>query len=195
MGTGGGESLARIIAGLSPATRVVATEEWVVNAPVAHRRLAPLGVAIVRCHSRQLPFGAATFDLVLNRHEELDPAEVARVLQPGGRLVTQQVGSDNWPELRRFFPHMADFGDHYHAYAASFRRAGLAVDRAIHAQKVAYASVGDVVFMLLVAPWEIPDFDPERELEALLALEEECGTEAGIVLTETRYLLTARKPD
>jgi hypothetical protein len=48
--------------------------------------------------------------------------------------------------------------------------------------------------MLMVAPWEIPGFDPEAEIDALLALEDAHGTDQGIVLTLSRYVMTARKP-
>ena len=103
LGTGGGEVFSRVIAGSG--VRCIATEEWVVNAPVARDRLASIGVGVVRCDSLRLPLRNCAFDLVLDRHEALDPAEVARVLRAGGRVITQQVGPDNWPELRRFFPH------------------------------------------------------------------------------------------
>ena len=62
-------------------------------------RLSAIGAPVVHASSLHLPFGAGAFELVLNRHEELDPAEVARILAPGGRFLTQQVGSDNWREL------------------------------------------------------------------------------------------------
>jgi hypothetical protein len=47
---------------------------------------------------------------------------------------------------------------------------------------------------LLIAKDDIPDFDFERDAEALLAVESALGTPEGIVLTEPRYLLEARKP-
>jgi hypothetical protein len=70
----------------------------------------------------------------------------------------------------------------------------MVVAGARHDQKVAHASLGDLVFMLLTAPDKVPGFDPEREVAALLTLEDECGTADGIVLTESRFILTARKP-
>src|SRR5438477_9654810 len=100
LGTGGGERLSAIVAGL-PA-RVVATEEWEPNVPVAGRRLTPLGVRVVQASSLRLPFADAAFDLVLDRHEELEPKEIARVLRPGGRLLTQQVDRNDWRELARY---------------------------------------------------------------------------------------------
>jgi SAM-dependent methyltransferase len=193
LGTGGGERLALIIHGTS--ARVIATEEWHVNAPVAYRRLRPLGVPVVRCSSLALPFGSASFDLVLDRHEALEPAEVARVLAPRGVVLTQQVGPHNWPELRRFFPRKTDFGDHFHDYQRGFRDAGLTIDDVRwHDDTVAFERLSDLVFMLLVAPWEAPGFDPERDVDTLIAIEDALRREEGIVLTEPRYLIRAHKP-
>src|SRR5262245_18754505 len=73
MGTGGAEFLSKV--GSSLPARVVATEEWTVNAPIAHHRLKPFGIDVVRCRSLNLPFQDIAFDLVLNRHEELLPHE------------------------------------------------------------------------------------------------------------------------
>jgi len=192
LGTGGGEILSALRPSL-PNT-VVATEEWIVNAPIAFRRLSPLGVHVVRAKSMQLSFADASFDLLLSRHEEFAPGEVARVLAPGGRFVTQQVGRLNWRELRRHFPRMTDFGDLRSECVEAFHRIGFAVESKEHTHRVAYASLGDIVFMLSVAPWEIPDFDLERDLDALLALEMDCGTADGLLVTESRYLIIARKP-
>jgi SAM-dependent methyltransferase len=191
LGTGGGEVLERIVAGVD--ARVVATEEWKVNAPVARRRLSPLGAEVVNCSSYDLPFLDDSFDLVLDRHEALIPEETMRVLQAGGWVITQQVIPEHWPELTEFFPHREMFDDHYRIYAEAFEAAGMAVQRARFEHRVSYATLGDVVFMLLIAPWTIPNFDPEREIDALIALEDACRTDDGIVLTEGYYLITVQK--
>ena len=192
-GTGGGEVLSRIASGL--AARFIASEEWHVNVPVARARLAPLGIDVLRADSTRPPFRDASFDLVLDRHEALDPAATARLLRPGGTVITQQCGSDDWRELNRFFPHGTDFGDHYRTYAEGFASAGLTIERRErHERRSAYPDLGDVVYMLLVAPWWQPSFDPEQDIDTLLALEDGLRTEDGIVLTDVRYLLIARKP-
>lgn len=191
LGTGGGE----VLATLRPALprRIVATEPWVVNAPVAFHRLSPLGVDVVRADSLGLPFRDASFDLILDRHEEFRPAEVDRVLTLGGRFVTQQVGRSNWRELRRYIPRMTDLGDLRSRYVREFRGLGLVVDSLEHEFRVAYPSLGDFVFLLCVAPWEIPDFSVDRDLDALLAFEADCTMADGLVVTESRYLIVARK--
>jgi hypothetical protein len=128
---------------------------------------------------------------------------VARVLAPGGHVVTQQVGPENWRELQDYFSsatagnrsRIEDFGDIRGDYAAGFESAGLTVTRdESHDYKVAYGGLGEMVFMLLVTPWTIPDFDVEGDLEALLALEAGCSTDDGLVMTWSRFLLLAEKP-
>ncbi|HZQ38835.1 MAG TPA: class I SAM-dependent methyltransferase, partial [Dehalococcoidia bacterium] len=173
MGTGGGE----LIATLRPALprRMVATEEWPPNVPVAARRLAPLGVSVLGAASLRLPFRDASFDLVLNRHEYLDCAEIARVLRPGGYVVTQQVGEENWRELRRFFPRMQRFSGLHAAYRDGFAAAGLTIVRdEEHSYRVAYPTLSELVYLLSVMPWVVPDFALDRDLDALLALERAC---------------------
>jgi SAM-dependent methyltransferase len=193
LGTGGGERLSAIVR--DSRTRSVATEEWHGNAPVAHRTLHPLGADVVRCSSLVLPFASAAFDLVLDRHEALEPAEVARVLTAGGIVLTQQVGPDNWPELRPYFPEKTAFGNHFDTYQRGLRDSGLILDDVRwHDDTVAFERLSDLVFMLLVAPWEAPTFDPDTDVDRLIALEDALRRPAGIALTEPRYLIRAHKP-
>lgn len=194
LGTGGGEVLGRIAAGSE--ARFVATEQWGVNARVAYERLGAAGVPLVWCETGEarLPFAAASFDVVLSRHTALDPLEVDRVLRPGGRVLTQQVTPDTWPELRHFFPRMTVFPEHYSEYPAVWERLGYEVARRRHEWRSAFATLGDLVQMLLVAPWYVPALDIGTDLDALLALERELGGAEGIVVTEGRYLVEARKP-
>ncbi len=101
---------------------------------------------------------------------------------------------NSWQELRRFFPRQTVHPPHEDAYRDWFERAGYAVQQERRPYAAVFRSLGDLVFRLLVAPWEIPHPDVERDFEALLAIERELGTGAGIPLTEGRYLLRARKP-
>ena len=84
MGTGGGEWLSR----RRRAARTVATEGWAPNVPIASARLVPLGAVVVQDEGAvdnveqasgrprgRLPFRAAAFDLVVNRHEAFVASE------------------------------------------------------------------------------------------------------------------------
>ena len=93
--TGGGE----VLATLGVPSGSVALEPYPPNLPVARARLLPYGIEVRARTDRRLPCDSSDFDLVLNRHGALDPAEIARVLRPGGVFWTQQVGADNDAEL------------------------------------------------------------------------------------------------
>ena len=194
LGTGGGEVLLRVAGGTN--ARVIATEQWGPNARLAHGRLRARGIPLIWCEAegRRMPFRDATFDLVLDRHEALDPVEVDRVLSAGGTLLTQQVTSRTWPELRRFFPRATAFANHDDEYPAAFRGFGYEVEFRRNDFEVAFPSLAALVQMLVVAPWTIPDFGVERDIEALRALERDLSAPDGIVLHDGRYLLRARKP-
>ncbi len=191
IGSGGGEFLSLVRSSLPHTT--LATEEWRVNAPIAKRRLSALDVDVIRCRSMKLPLRSQLFDIVLDRHEELDPAEVARVLSPGGHVVTQQVG-DHWRELKRYFPRASDFSKIFTDYVRGFQEAGLVILRKErHYYKTAYRGLEEFVYLLSIAPWEVPGFSLEKDLDALLALESGQLTAEGLTLTESRFLIVAEK--
>ena len=161
---------------------------------MAARRLA--GRAhVVRASSLRLPFQDARFDLVLSRHEELSPKEMARVLTPGGQCLTQQVASDYWPELRAVFPEMTRFPDHYSEYQREVIEEGLRVEEAREFRRpVRFRELGHLVYQLVAGPWILPSFSVESHREALARLEERVQSPQGLVVTEAFYLLRVRAP-
>ena len=80
-------------------------------------------------------------------------------------------------------------------YQQGFTDAGLTVtDARWHERRIAFATLGDLVYMMLVAPWSFPTCDPAADIDALLLIEDELATPDGIAVTEVRYLLIAHKP-
>jgi SAM-dependent methyltransferase len=100
--TGGGEILASVPR-RPPLT--VATESWPPNVAKATALLHPLGAVVVACPDEPpLPFGDAAFDLVVSRHPvRAWWEEIARVLRPGGRYFSQEVGPASVFELAEYF--------------------------------------------------------------------------------------------
>ena len=189
MGTGGGELFSTILEGY--AGFAIATEEWPPNVPIAAQRLSLLGTSVVNASGSHLSFSRGSLDLILNSHVDLSPSDVARVLAPGGRVFTQQVGRNEWQEIAEFFPRTSKEGrvDEFRSYQAGFKSHGLTVTLArSHDTPVAYRSLGDVLYMFVgVMPqWRNHRFDLESDLDALLAMEQKLAGEKGIVLTESR---------
>jgi SAM-dependent methyltransferase len=193
IGTGGGERLARYCRDYRGS--VIATEGWGVNVPVATETLRPVGIQVVHCDDEHLPFGPNAFDLVLNRHSGLNPADVARVMKPGATVYTQQVW-DHWRELKLFLPRMVEYRGHFRRYREEFARSGLElIDVQGQVVPAAYKNLEEFVFMLCVANWTVPDFDPlGSDLEALLALEAARTIGGELVLSDGAFVIEARKP-
>ena len=91
--TGGGEFLL----GLGhPCQLLAATEAYPPNVQLCKDTLLPLGIDFRQADgSGALPWPKESFDLVINRHGDFNPAEIFRVLKPGGVFITQQVGAEN----------------------------------------------------------------------------------------------------
>ena len=200
MGTGGGEFLASL-APLPPAS--VATEAYAPNVPVAARRLHPLGVRVVAIgDDERLPFADDSFDAVINRHESYVPSEVFRILRPGGRFITQQVGELETIELNeqlqarvhgRVTPSYP--GWNLDTALAGLVQAGFEiVDRREAFPRSIFYDIGAVVYYLRAVPWQIPDFSVEAYRDALFALHRRIEAEGALVARAHRFYIEARKP-
>jgi SAM-dependent methyltransferase len=197
MGTGGGELLASLHP-LPSLTR--ATEGYAPNLPVARARLEPLGIAVAEVgEDGHLPFADGAFDLVINRHEYYDPGEVWRVLRPGGRFITQQVGGDDDRELNTLLgaPNAThEYGFWTLDYALpSLKSADFRITRADEARIPSrFTDVGAIVYYLKITPWQIPDFSVERYLAPLQQLHRRCQRHGPIIVHSHRFIIAAEKP-
>lgn len=196
MGTGGGEFLSSLTP-LPPETW--ATEGYRPNLPVAAARLAPLGVRVIAVEDEhRLPLPDAHFDLVINRHESFDPAEVRRILRPGGVFLTQQVGGRDNIELNEALQDAVSlsYGDWSLATAAAqLRAAGLeVVDERDAASPGHFADIGAVVMYLRIAPWQIEEFAVAAYRDRLLTLHRRMQAAGGLTTSIHRFLVRACRP-
>ena len=199
MGTGGGEFLDGFA---DLPARTVATESWPPNVPVAGERLARRGVPVVQSagatdnalqdddEADRLPFKDAAFDLVLSRHEAFAAWEVARVLTPGGRFLTQQAGSapGQLHALLGLRPPGRPVFD-LDLAVSQVVRAGLTVEDArIGREAVRFADVGALAWYLRMVPWAVPGFDIATRRSAL-----EAAAGRDLLVYQERFLLSCRR--
>ncbi|MGE0039558.1 MAG: methyltransferase domain-containing protein [Vicinamibacterales bacterium] len=97
LGCGAGDLLAEV-AGLRPIAGV-GIDLSTAAAETAARRHAELTWLVANA-DRRLPLLDASVDLVLSLHGRRNPAECARVLAPGGRLLVAVPAADDLIELR-----------------------------------------------------------------------------------------------
>lgn len=195
MGTGGGELLSH----LRPLpARSFATEGYAPNLPVARARLEPLGVQVEALDSEEaLSFGDGEFELVINRHESYAPAEVWRILAPGGFFITQQVGGEDGWDLNMLLGARFNLDANWRLATArkQLESAGFEVLKAKEDfPRARFFDVGAIVYYLKAVPWQIEDFSVERYAEALFQLHHRIAEEGYLDVRDHRFFLMARKP-
>jgi SAM-dependent methyltransferase len=210
LGTGGGERLAEL-AYRPPMT--VATESWPPNVPVAAARLRPLGVHVIHNEGAPdnvdqvaderrgaLPLRDNAFHLVASRHTAYVPGDLARILVPGGRFLTQQVGYGLAPAFHRLLD-LPEPPPPPRRYTFSFAAeqlamAGLRViggDESV--QRYEFADVGALVWFLnAVAPWTVPGFTVTAFLPRLEWLHEQLSGCGPISVGHGSFWVEAQRP-
>ncbi|HEV2364914.1 MAG TPA: hypothetical protein VGS12_12035 [Caulobacteraceae bacterium] len=209
LGTGGGEVLSALAP--LPAT-TVATEAYAPNAFVAARRLAPVDGHVVLAQGApenwstlatpvlnrpSLPFRDAAFELVIDRHESYLPAEVLRVLRPGGRFITQQCGGSHMAALNDLLgiprPPYADWRSE--AAVAQLAAAGFEVILAREQfTATRFADVGAIAYYLRAVPWQAPGFRAADHASSLRAIHERIQAEGPLAVPAHHFLVEARRP-
>lgn len=195
--TGTGNLLADLPV-LPPAA--VGTDAYPPSIARAAPRLRARGAFLVQTPpgDLRLPFQTKSFDLVTSRHPiDTDWTEIARVLAPGGRCLSQQVGPHSLRELSELFTGPRPPGskrDPERARGAA-EEAGLVVERLdVERPRTVFYDVGAVVYFLRLVVWIVPDFSVERYRRQLRQLHDEITEHGSFETTASRYLITAQKP-
>jgi len=194
--TGGGEFLLSL---KHPYKNTAATENYPPNVQLCRERLLPLGIDFRPGDGKgKLPFPDNSFDLVLNRHGDFNPADSYRLLKPGGLFITQQVGAENDRELVALLCGKTElpFPEQYLGITSGkFRDAGFAILREEECfRPIRFFDVGALVWFARIIQWEFPDFAVDTHLDGLMKAQtvlEEKGSVDGSI---HRFLLVAQKP-
>ena len=145
-----------------------------------------------------LPLPDEKFDLVINRHESYDLAEVWRILKPGGLFLTQQVGSRNCVQLNQFLRAPLDreiSNWKLEQERSAFEEAGFVVEKCYdQVLESNFYDIGAVVFYLKVIEWQIEGFTVEKYKQRLLDLHYLIEEQGAFYATEQRFLVEAIKP-
>ena len=194
--TGGGEFLLSLH---HPYENTAATEGYPPNVLLCRERLLPLGIDLRECaDASHVPFADNAFDIMINRHGDFDPAEIRRMLKPGGYFVTQQVGSANdrdlveavLPGVENPFP-----DNNLKEQREAFEKAGFEIVKADEAlNPIRFFDVGAFVWFARIIQWEFPGFSVEKCFDRLLQLQSAIEKDGSFTGTTHRFLIVARKP-
>lgn len=217
MGTGGGEWLSSLP--VRP-PRTVAAEGWAPNVPIARTRLEPLGIDVVAASGGPdnvdqaeatpeppaagtdgaMPFPDGSVHLICNRHESYMPAEIRRLLAPGGTFLTQQVGSDTYFAYRDILGEpTGDTGRPIWTLSLATRQlegAGLMVaESATGVEQTTFHDIGAFAWYLRLVPWAVPGFTIGGRHDRLVALHERMVNGHTLTFPQPMFWLRARRPD
>lgn len=193
--TGGGEVLATIP---QPPPLLRATESWPPNVEIARRTLAPLGGEVVAvADDAPLPFPSGSFDLVVSRHPTVVVwDEIARVLQPGGTYLSQQVGAGSVRELTDAImgPQPVNPCRSTERATAGAEAAGLAVDDLrSESLLMEFHDIAAVIVFLRKVIWIVPGFTVDKYREPLARLDASMRENGPFVAHSERFLIEARR--
>lgn len=204
MRTGDGEKFAAFIQQQSHPMQLYATEGYAPGLVQARQRLEPLGVTIYEVRDEQLPIADNQVDLVINRQGSYDPHEVWRVLKPGHRFITQQVGDRanvrlhellNTPKVLSFYPGTEQKRVWNLACAVhELQEAGwqIAEQHESFAPSRFY-DVGAVVYYLKAISWEVPDFSVEKYFDQLVEIRRLIQREGYLDVSFHTFFIVAQK--
>ena len=194
--TGGGEFLLSLH---HPYGNTAATEGYPPNVLLCRKKLLPLGIDLRECaDASHVPFNDSSFDIIINRHGDLDPSETWRMLKAGGYFVTQQVGSENdrelvdavLPGLEKPFPH-----NNLKEQRGAFEEVGFDILKAEEAYcPICFFDVGAFVWFAHIIEWEFPGFSVEKCFDRLLQQQKIIETDGKIAGMTHRFLIVARRP-
>jgi len=195
--TGGGEFLLSLN---HPHEKTAATENYPPNVAFCAETLRPLGIDFRSGDGKGiLPFEDESFHMVINRHGDFNPAEICRVLKPGGLFITQQVGAENDRELVKLLcgETPIPFPEQYlNITVRRFREAGFTVEEAGECfRPIRFYDVGALVWFARIISWEFPSFSVDTHLEGLEKAKEILDTAGCIEGRAHRFFLVARKED
>ncbi|MBE6758788.1 MAG: methyltransferase domain-containing protein [Ruminococcaceae bacterium] len=194
--TGGGEFLL----GLGhPHANTAATEAYSPNVELCAETLLPLGIDFREGDgSERLPYDDGSFDIIINRHGDFNPADMYRLLKSGGLFITQQVGAENDRELVDLLmgERKIAFPDQYLSKAVNaFQNAGFEI---IEEQEcftpIRFFDIGALVWFARVIPWEFSGFSVDSCLDHLLEAQRRLEADGCVEGRAHRFMLVAKKP-
>ena len=172
--TGGGEFLLSLH---HPHENTGAAEAYPPNVELCKETLLPLGIDFRAGDGAEvLPFADAAFDMVINRHGDLNVRDIRRMLKDGGIFITEQVGAENDRELVELLLGKIElpFPDQYLEIARKqFCDAGFDIlDAQECFRPIRFYDVGALVWFARIIEWEFPGFSVERCKDELLHAQE-----------------------
>jgi len=198
VGTGGGEPFLTFAPHIRRGVGIDVSPEMIESALRNKATQNIANIEFIVMDGNRLDFPDAHFDVVINRHCDINVAETARMLRANGYFVTQQVTSQNTLNILNAFGWTsASFGDDWwqsaEQRAAEFELIGCRIiEKAEYNVRNWFSDVESLVFWLKSVPLPEP-FDVEKHWEGVNRISKEYSTPRGIETNEHREFLIVQE--
>lgn len=196
--TGGGEVLLEFG---HPYELTAVTESYPPNAELCRQTLSPLGIDVREADLKTgLPFPDESFDIVTDRHGDLNPKEIYRVLKKGGFFITQQVGADNDRELVELLmgndsPRIPFPDQQLKVQSEAFERAGFEIlDKDEAKRPLRFTEVSALCYFARIIEWEFTGFSVDKHSEGVIAAADLIRENGYVEGMAHRFFMVCRKP-
>lgn len=159
-------------------------------------------VSVLEADGLNLPFTDRAFDIVTTRLAAFAPAEVYRVLRPGGSFFECGLGPESDKEIREFFPtriikenfFLPQHPDRWRdEICIPDQQTGFAVDEITdHKQYNYYQGVDGIMDLIEMVPL-VDNFDRITDRPTVERLVEKHDTTSGVRITWHYYIIHARR--
>ncbi|MFW6012811.1 MAG: class I SAM-dependent methyltransferase, partial [Candidatus Bipolaricaulota bacterium] len=198
LGTGGGLKVMKLADHFTEVVAIDSSEKMIATAQKHLRSSCLDKVRFLLMDATQLAFAPESFDVTSCRQGPFVPAEVHRVLKPGGFFLTQQVGEGDKYELKKCLGRGQRFqqppGQLKDNYVNQLRQVEFQDVKVQEYNAIEYYSrPRDLLLLLKNAPI-VPDFGKRvGDFQKLAEYINRHTTKRGIKTNAKRFLLTAKK--
>lgn len=198
VGTGGGELFLSLAPGFSHGLGIDKNPLMIKTAQQNKSDKAVPNVNFAVMDGNDLKLENGSFDVLLNRHSNINVLETVRVLRSGGYFITQQVACRNTANILKAFGWTSQsFGENWwqpaEEFALAFEQEGCQiVAQAEYDVRYWFCDVNSLVFWLKSVP--LPEaFDVKQHWPVVNDILQRYYTSQGIETNEHRELLIVRK--
>ena len=198
IGTGGGEVLLTFN---HPSKNITVTEGYKPNYELCLKKLKPLGIRVLNYVGDELlkEIDDNEFDIVINRHESYNEAELFRILKPNGLFITQQVGAYNNQDLATFFDpnHVNQFPEMTLDKSVNrLMENGFEIIKSNECYPtLKFYDLGSIAYFAKIIEWEFLNFSVDKHFDKFLILQDIINEKGYITSTEHRFMIIAKKKE
>ncbi len=179
-------------------SKIIVTEGYLPNYRLCQKKLFPLGIKVLMVNNvNALPFPNNYFDIVINRYDEYNLLEIARILKTGGLFITEQVGSQDTNDLILILTKPDKIKKEEFSLNSEITKIDLNIWEIINKNEdisdMYFFDIEALVYFVSRIPWQFPQFKVREKIAELEVLNTICKKQGYISTLQHRFFFMLKK--